>query len=127
MQRARLSPGIQVRDRSAQVLARYGFCLDIVRLEGITGSGKVRNGYFVLLTSDHLYWDTPKDMDNNDADFVSHEERVTNGTPAWSASASAGTTKNRKTPIDISGGYRADWREYSDPQERGTLVSGTCW
>ena len=65
----------------AQVLGRYGFCLHIARLEGITGSGGAAEGYTVLLTNDHLYWDPPKNVDNNDANFVIHEDHAINGAP----------------------------------------------
>ena len=73
----------RLRDQSAQDLGRYGFCLDIARLEGIIRSGKARNGYAVLLTNEPLYWNRPNKPDSNDADFVLHENREITGTLSW--------------------------------------------
>ena len=109
----------RLMDQSAHDLGRYGFCLDIARLEAIVGSGKARNGYAVLLTNDHLYWSPPRKTDANDADFVIHDDRVIEGTLAWSARAGPGTTKGRENRIDIRGRYQARWREYSEPPGTG--------
>ncbi len=109
----------RLRDQSAQDLGRYGFCLDIARLEGIIGSGKARNGFAVLLTNDHLYWNPPNKPDGNDADFVLYENREITGTLNWGPRTSASTLKGRETPIEIRGRYRADWQEFSDPLGTG--------
>ena len=52
----------RLRDQSAQDAGRYGFCLDIARLEGIIGSGRARDGYTILLTNDYLYWNPPRKL-----------------------------------------------------------------
>ena len=108
----------RLEDQSAQDLGRYGFCLDISRLEGIIRRGKATDGYAILLTNDHLYWSPPKKTNANDTDFVIHEDRVINGTLAWSASAR--TKEGRDNPINIRGLYRADWREFSGPLGTGS-------
>ena len=64
----------RLKDQSAQDLGRYGFCLDISRLEGIVESGKAREGYATLLTNEYLYWDPPTRVDGNDAQFVLHQD-----------------------------------------------------
>ena len=109
----------RLRDQSAQDLGRYGFCLDVSRLEGITGSGKARNGYAVLLTNEPLYWNRPNKPDGNDADFMLYENREITGTLRWGPRTSASTLKGREAPLVIRGRYRADWREYSDPSGTG--------
>ena len=109
----------RLRDQSAQDLGRYGFCLDIARLEGIIGSGKARNGYAVLLTNEPLYWNRPNKPDVNDADFVLYENREITGTLSWEPRTSASTLKGRETPLEIRGRYKADWREFSDPPGTG--------
>ena len=108
-----------LRDQSAQDLGRYGFCLDISRLEGIIRSGRAQNGYAILLTNDHLYWNPPAKVDSNDAEFVLHEDREITGTLAWSPRTGAGTLKGREKAIGIRGLYRAQWREYSNPAGTG--------
>ena len=109
----------RLRDQSAQDTRRYDFCLDIARLEGIVRSGKAADGYAFLVTNDHLYWNPPRKTDANDSDSVIHEEREITGTLAWSPRASPGTTKGRETPVEISGRYLSQWRDYSYPQGRG--------
>ena len=109
----------RLRDQSAQDAGRYGFCLDIARLEGIIGSGRARDGYTILLTNDYLYWNPPRKLDANDAEFVLHEDREITGTLAWSPRAGAGTTKDREEPIEIRGRYRTRWRDYSNPDGTG--------
>ena len=109
----------RLRDQSAQDVGRYGFCLDIARLEGIIRDGRANDGYAILLTNDHLYWNPPRKTDANDADFVLHEGREITGTLAWSPRAGSGTTKGREMPIEIRGRYRAHWREYSSPAGSG--------
>ena len=109
----------RLRDQSAQDLGRYGFCLDIARLEGIIQSGKARNGSAVLLTNEPLYWNRPSKPDGNDADFVLYENREITGTLSWGPRTSASTLKGRETPLEIRGRYRAEWREFSDPPGTG--------
>ena len=103
----------RLRDQSAQDTRRYDFCLDIARLEGIIRGGRANDGYAILLTNDHLYWNPPRKPDANDADFVLHEGREITGTLAWSPRAGSGTTKGRETPVEISGRYRVQWQDYS--------------
>ena len=110
----------RLRDQSAQDLGRYGFCLDIARLEGIVGSGKARNGYAVLLTNDHLYWSPQRKTDANDAEFVLHQDREITGTLRWGPRTSPSTLKGKDIPIEIRGRYRADWREFSNPPGAGS-------
>ena len=109
----------QLRDQSAQDAGRYGFCLDIARLEGIIRGGRTNDGYAILLTNDHLYWNPPRKPDANEADFVLHEGREITGTLAWSPRAGSGTKKGRETPVEISGRYQAQWQEYSSPPGSG--------
>ena len=109
----------RLRNQSAQDTRRYDFCLDIARLEGVIDGGRANDGYAILLTNDHLYWNPPGKPDANDADFVLHEDREITGTLAWSPRAGAGTTDGRERPIEIRGRYRAQWREYSSPEGTG--------
>ena len=109
----------RLRDQSAQDLGCYGFCLDISRLEEIVERGHAREGYAILLTNEHLYWDPPTKVDGNDAQFVLHQDREIAGKLSWGPRTSASTLKGKETPIEIRGRYRAHWREYSNPQGTG--------
>ena len=109
----------RLRNQSAQDLGRYGFCLDISRLEGIVESGKAGEGYAILLTNEHLYWNPPTKADGNDADFVLHQDREINGILSWGPGTSPSTLRGKANPIEIRGRYRAKWREYSNPLGTG--------
>lgn len=109
----------RLRDQSAQDLGRYGVCLDIARLEGIVDNGRAREGYAILLTNDHLYWNPPNKVDGNDAEFVLHQDREIAGKLSWGPRTSVSTLKGRETPLEIRGRYRAQWREYSHPHGMG--------
>ena len=109
----------RLRDQSAQDLGRYGFCLDISRLEGIVQGGRAKQGYAILLTNEHLYWNPPTKTDGNDSAFVLHQDREIAGKLGWGPRTSASTLKGRETPIDIRGRSLAQWREYSNPQGTG--------
>lgn len=109
----------QLKNQSAQDGGRYGFCLDIARLEGIVKGGRANGGYAILLTNDHQYWNSPSKMDNKDVDFFLHQDREITGTLSWDPLTSAKTLKGKKIQIDIRGRYRADWREFSDPPGTG--------
>ena len=104
----------RLRDQSTQDLGRYGFCLDISRLEGIIRGGRADDGYAIFLTNDHLYWNPPRKPDASDADFALHEGREITGTLAWSPRAGSGTTKGSETPVEIRGRYRVQWQDYSN-------------
>ena len=117
----------RLRDQSAQDLGCYGFCLDIPRLEGIVENGRARDGYAILLTNEHLYWNRPNKADGNDADFVLHQDREITGRLSWKLGTSASTLKGRETPIEIRGRYRVQWWEDSRPHgTRNTKFSTYC-
>ena len=109
----------RLRDQSAQDLGRYGFCLDISRLEGIVENRRAREAYAILLTNEHLYWNPPIKAGGNDAEFVLHQDWEIAGKLSWGPRTSASTLKGRETPIEIRGQYRAHWREYSNPHGTG--------
>ena len=72
----------RLRNQDARDAGRYDFCLDIARVEGIVDAGKANDGYAILLTNDHLYWNRPKRPGAVDAVFVLHEDREITGTMA---------------------------------------------
>ena len=86
----------RLRDQDARDAGRYDFCLDIARLEGIFDAGKANDGYAILLTNDHLYWNRPRKVDAIDADFVLHEDREITGALAWRPRAGAGSVAGRR-------------------------------
>lgn len=106
-------------DQSAQDTRRYHFRLDISRLEGIIDDRRANDGYAVLITNDHLYWNPPRKPDANDAEFVLYKGREITGSLAWGPRAGTGTVRGREGPVEIRGRYRPQWREYSSPEGTG--------
>lgn len=100
-------------NQSAQDIGRYDFLKDIERLEQVTSGNSGVVGLALMLTNDSSYWKPPKRADTVDASFRLHEERAVNGKLTWGRSASAGTTKGRSDPINISGEYTLQWKNYS--------------
>ena len=103
-----------LKDQSAQDIGRYDFLKDLQRLEKLVETRKISKGYAIFLTNDHLYW-TPRKKQTVDVDFNIYEGRQTraNEKLEWANHASAGTTKNRETPILLSNAYSFNWDDYS--------------
>jgi len=71
-----------LRNQSAQDARRYGFIMDILRLEQVVyDSGMAKAGFAVLLTNDPSYWKLPQQgwQDTVDAAFRIHEGMVIKG------------------------------------------------
>jgi hypothetical protein len=100
-------------DQSAQDIGRYDFIKDIQRLEQLRLGAPSMVGYTVLLTNDSSYWAQPRDPYCVDAVFRIPEGRVISGTLRWDERASPGTMRGREEPLDISGAYTIQWKDYS--------------
>ena len=111
-----------LREQGAQDIIRYDFLKDVERIESTVQSPVAKRGFGILLTNDPLYWDRTRSRKANpiDADFHIYDGRVVTGELAWSDSAGEGTTKNRKQPINLSGSYNLDWRDYSEVTGTGS-------
>ncbi len=69
-------------------------------------------GYAILVTNDHLYWQSPRKVNAIDKDFHIHEGHVLTGVCAWSEEASTGTTSGREEPIYFERSYPLKWQPY---------------
>lgn len=114
-----------LKNQNARDHGRYDFIEDIRRIEEIATKRRGANGdqfsqgYAVLLTNDHLYWENGGEG-TVDAQFRIHEGRTLNGRMAWARRASKGTTKKREQTLTVSGPYKLQWKRYSDlPTENG--------
>ena len=111
-----------LKSQNAQDTGRYDALKDITRLETIVSKIPMCSGYAIVLTNDPLYWKPPAQDDTFDAAFRIHESRSIGGTLRWSERASKGTTSEHEAPLELSGTYRAAWRDYatasSDPYAR---------
>ena len=107
-------------DQSAQDIGRHDFLKDIERLEQVTCGRPGVVGLALMLTNDSSYWKSPQHADTVDASFRLHEGRIVNGKLTWGSSASAGTTKGRSDPINISGRYTLQWKDYSTIESEAT-------
>lgn len=100
-------------NQAAQDLSRYDFIKDVERLEGFVADGIVDSGWTIGLSNDPSYWQPGVKADPVDALFRLHEGRDLSGTLSWGMLAGKGTTKNRNTPLSLSGRYTCRWRSFS--------------
>jgi hypothetical protein len=101
-----------LKGHSAQDIGRYDYLKDVSRLEQVSKNTSIE-GYAILLTNDSGYWAGKVDKETIDMNFRLFEGREVNGSLAWLAHAGKGTTKNRTEPINISGRYPIQWKDYS--------------
>lgn len=101
-----------LRDHGAQDIGRYDFAKDIWRLEQLLKGRQGAVGYAILLTNDSSYWSRTKGAPV-DADFRLDEGRMVQGALMWQQEAGIGTTRGRKTAIELYGQYTLAWDDYS--------------
>jgi len=94
---------------------RYDFLKDISRLEVLLESGDAKMGYAVLLTNASALWETPGRANSNDIQFRIHQGRTLEGQLSWSEGTGAGSMRSREAAIVLSGRYRMEWQDYSNP------------
>lgn len=102
-----------LRNQRAQDIGRHDFVKDIGRLEKYTDSHPGSIGYAILLTNDRTYWLASQKLAAVDSEFRIHEDRVMEGSLAWSSRASEGTKRNRNAAIELQCGYKPKWRDFS--------------
>lgn len=109
-----------LRNQSAQDTRRYGFIMDILRLEQVVyDSGMAKAGFAVLLTNDPSYWKLPQQgwQDTMDAAFRIHEGMLIKGEMKWSERVAEGAIKGMEESIKLRGSYDVNWRDYSTLNE----------
>lgn len=104
-----------LKNQAAHDISRYDYWRDVEKLEQIVASRPGTNGYAILITNEHLYWDKPTKHRSVDTAFLLHEGRIASGTLAWSEHAGKGTMDNREEPIHLEGTYSIAWQDYSEP------------
>ena len=102
-----------IRRHSAQDVSRFDFVKDIARIETVLNQSESECGAVVLLTNDHLYWQSPTRDNVVDYEFRIHDGKVLEGTLSWSEDAGSGTVgQNRNHPIELNGTYKLHWQDY---------------
>ena len=112
-----------LRAQKAQDYGRYDFLKDVERLEKITSCIPDLEGWVILLTNDHLYWEEKKKQYSIDQQFHVHEGRRLSGELRWGPTAGKGSTRRREEPIVLEYEYCAKWENYShvNDQRSGTF------
>lgn len=105
--------GYKLKNQFAQDVSRYDYIKDVVSLEKLCLQNPTMEGYAILITNDHLYWQRPEKVNSVDKDFRLHEGRNLTGECKWANSASFGTTRTREQPLVVKGCYPLSWSEYS--------------
>ncbi|BCW95794.1 MAG: hypothetical protein WHS44_07430 [Fimbriimonadales bacterium] len=107
-------------NRGAQLLGRYDFFRDLMRLETLVQKYARKNieavGYTVVLTNDSAYWKPPGEEDVFYYDFRLTEGRTlwSGETLHWGEGASQGTIQGREQPITLRHTYTLRWERYSN-------------
>ena len=101
-----------LRNQSAQDLARYDFVKDISRIEYLVSQNAIHSGYAVFLTNESLYWRDQKFIGSIDDDFRIHDRRILAGIASWAVGARNGTIRGREKPIQLLGTYELEWFDY---------------
>lgn len=107
-----------LKNQYAHDHGRYDFIEDIRRLEEIAhrpveDRDDSRRGFAVLLTNDPLYWKVGGEGTIDEA-FRIHRGRRLAGEMAWTKTASEGTTKKRRNPLQLREEYELHWQPYSE-------------
>lgn len=103
-----------LKNQSADDLARYDFLKDIQRLERAVEEGTAKYGFAIILTNDSLYWRPSQTGRRTGFDeFRIHEGKRVTGRMVWGPTAGPGTRKGREEPIHLKGSYTLNWRDYS--------------
>jgi hypothetical protein len=100
--------------QSANDISRHDVIKDIARVEALLADGYADEGCVVVLTNDRSYWQPSSRPATIDAAFRLHEGRVLPGSLAWAARAGRGTTAKRDTPVNLTGHYTCQWRDFSE-------------
>jgi hypothetical protein len=100
-----------LKNQGAQDLGRYDFIKDVVRLEGLKDSRS--KGYAIFLTNDSSYYGQPQRNNTAYHEFRLTDRRRLNGILGWGPTATSGTTKGRKEPLEVEGIYSLNWRNFS--------------
>ncbi len=103
----------ELKNHGAQDLGRYDYVKDLQSLEKLCLENPFRMGVAILLTNDHLYWQTPVKNKSVDEDFLLYEGNRLTGECRWKEEASLGTTKGREEPILLRSKYKMCWSDYS--------------
>jgi hypothetical protein len=102
-----------LKNHGAQDQGRYDYIKDIAKLERIVESSDNTEGYALMVTNDHYYWEPPEKNNSIDKDFLLYNGRTLNGYLKWSEQAAKGTINNRESPFQIKGEYNLEWNQYA--------------
>jgi hypothetical protein len=103
---------INLKKQGAYDISRYDFISDLGKVEKVVRDRPDVKGYALLLTNDHLYWQTPKKKQSMDEAFHIYEGHTVTGVCSWKVEASTGTTSGREKPIELYGEYQMNWKPY---------------
>ena len=99
-----------LKEQGAQDNGRYDFLKDIERVES------AKRGFAVILTNEPSYWkEDSVRQSSNHYDFRIHEGRELSGEIKWvDPEARSAKDGKRQNPINLSGSYNLQWKDYSE-------------
>lgn len=114
----------KLKQQSANDIGCYLYLKDVERICNLSKKlgEKFGKGFAIMLTNDHLYWDTPKTTADTTAfrDFRIHKGRkIVAGTTLDWGTPSYNRPDWQKELKSITIDYTIDWKDYSNLDEEG--------
>lgn len=110
----------KLKQHGACDIGCYLYLKDMKRIEELSKSlgDKFGKGFAIMLTNDHLYWDSPNTSTDTTIfrDFRIYEERkiVAGATLDWGTpSDNRPAWQKRLGPFNLNHDYTIDWKDYS--------------
>lgn len=110
----------KLKQHGACDIGCYLYLKDMKRIEELSKSlgDKFEKGFAIMLTNDHLYWDSPNTSTDTTIfrDFRIYEERkiVAGATLDWGTpSDNRPAWQKRLGPFNLNHDYTIDWKDYS--------------
>ena len=110
----------RLRNQAAHPVRRYDTMKDIARIEHFIREGVVDTGVVLVLTNAPTLWLPSARTTTVDEQFRLTEGRTVTGELGWAPKTGAGTMKNRKAAIVLTGEYQFRWSDYSNPVQGGS-------
>jgi len=102
-----------LKNHSAYNVNRFNFLKDVERIERFVEVNNSPQGYTVILTDDHMYWNQ-NDKNILDKEFSVQEGRLIEGTLSWKEGEGIESAKYKNTPIQLRNRYVSKWEDYSE-------------
>ena len=114
-----------LKEQGAKDQGCYNYLKDIMRIEEFRNkSNNFIEGYTIKITSEISYLKPPTKVNCTYAEFSIEDGSIKTGCMNWAANTGKGTMRGMEAPIELTGIYPINWKEYSkvDDNNSGTFM-----